>query len=57
MGIDHSSECASTIDTVLPLNVIATNQSGDEQAEAETELNESGRAPTPFVSRGRILVS
>jgi hypothetical protein len=50
---------ASTVDTVLPLplNVIATDQSGGEQEEAETELDGNDRAPTPFVSRGRVPVS
>jgi hypothetical protein len=54
---DYSSEYASTIDTALSLNVIATNQSGGEQEEAGTELNEVSRASTPFVSRGRVPVS
>jgi hypothetical protein len=46
-GTGHSSEYASTVDIVLPLNVIATNPSGGEQEEAEIELNEISRAPTP----------
>jgi hypothetical protein len=53
----HASEYASTVKPVLPLNVVATDPSGEEQEEAETELNGSGRAPTPFVSRGRVPVS
>jgi hypothetical protein len=56
-GTGHSSEYASTVDTVLPLKVIATHSSGEEQEAAETEQNEIGRAPTPFVSRGRVPVS
>jgi hypothetical protein len=57
-GTRHNSY-ASTVDSVLPLplNVIATNQSGGEQEEAETELDGNDRAPTPFVSRGRVPVS
>jgi hypothetical protein len=55
-GTGHISENASTVDTVLPLDVIATDPSGKEQEEAETEQNEIGRAPTPFVSRGRVPV-
>jgi hypothetical protein len=50
----HTSEYASTVDTVLPLNVVAIQPSGEELEEAETELNEDDRVPTPFVSRGRV---
>jgi hypothetical protein len=50
----HTSEYASTVDTVLPLNVVAIQPSGEEQEEPETELNEDDRVPTPFVSRGRV---
>jgi hypothetical protein len=53
----HTSEYDSTVKTVLPLNVVATDPSGEEQEEAETELNGSGRASTPFMSRGWVLVS
>jgi hypothetical protein len=54
MGTDPSSEYASSIDTVLPLNFTATNPSGGDQEESEMELNEIERAPTPFVFQERV---
>jgi hypothetical protein len=50
----HASEYAITVDTTLPLSVIASHSSGEGQEEAETELTEVDRAPTPFMSRGRV---
>jgi hypothetical protein len=57
IGTRHSSKYASTVDTALPLKVMTSNPSGEEQEEVETELNGISRAPTPFVSRVRVLVS
>ena len=52
-----SSEYASTIDTVLPLNVIAAEARGDERGEeADIELKQEDRPLTPFVHRGRLPV-
>lgn len=50
----HSSEVISTLDTVLPLHVIASNQDGEAQEEVETDLDAVSSAPTPFVSRERV---
>jgi hypothetical protein len=55
--IANCNESISTLDTVLPLNVIAADPNMDREEEAETALDESSRVPTPFVSRGRLLVS
>jgi hypothetical protein len=53
MGISRSSEYASTIDTVLPLKVIAADPSGGEPEEAETQLNENDRILPPSCLEGR----
>jgi hypothetical protein len=52
---EYCNESISTLDTVLPLNVIATDPITDKEEEAGTALDETTRVPTPFVSRGRLL--
>jgi hypothetical protein len=51
---EYCNELISTLDTVLPLNVIATDPITDKEEEAETALYETTRVPTPFVSRGQL---
>ena len=53
----HSSEYASTVDTVLPLNVTAHNPNDGEPEEAEIELPAAERESTPFAPRGRLPAS
>jgi hypothetical protein len=51
---EYCNESSTTLDTALPLNVIVTNPNVENEGEAETAVGETGRAPTPFVSRGRL---
>jgi hypothetical protein len=52
-----SEESVCTVNTVLPLHVVESALGGEEQEEAETDLTAVSRAPTPFVSRGRVPVA
>jgi hypothetical protein len=53
----HSGSFVNTLETVLPLHVIESTREGEDRDEVETELNSVRRAPTPFVSRGRVPVA
>jgi hypothetical protein len=53
----HSGGFISTLETVLPLHVIESTHEGEEQDDAETDLNAVSRAPTPFVSRRGVPVA
>jgi hypothetical protein len=46
---EYCNESVTTLDTVLPLNVIATDPNAEKE-EAATALDETTRVPTPFVS-------
>jgi hypothetical protein len=57
INIRHSGSFINTLETVLPLHVIESTHEEEEQDEIETDLNAVSRAPTPFVSRGRVPVA
>jgi hypothetical protein len=56
-GVRLSSERNSSIATEIPLHVVVPGESGETTGQGGISLELESRAPTPFVSRGRVPAS